>query len=91
MKDFEKDIQDKYFIDFEVMKKIIGLQNTNFSKIDLIEEVKHNYNEKTNDIMDYYIYLHNKPKKNIYNMKLKNKIKLKIYRLFRLVRIVRRV
>ena len=80
-----------YYIDFEVMKKTIGKKRGEFSKIELIEEVKHNYNEKTNDIMDYYIYLHNKPKKNIYNMKLKNKIKLKIYRLFRLVRIVRRV
>lgn len=62
MKDFEKDIQDKYFIDFEVMKKIIGLQNTNFCKIDLIEEVKHSYNEQTNDIMDFYVYLQKKPK-----------------------------
>ena len=79
MKDFEKDIQDKYFIDFEVMKKIIGLQNTNFSKIDLIEEVKHNYNEQTNDIMDFYVYLQKKPKNKITKIK---KIKWrKIYNL----------
>lgn len=79
MKDFEKDIQDKYFIDFEVMKKIIGLQNTNFSKIDLIEEVKHNYNEQTNDIMDFYVYLQTKPKNKITKIK---KIKWrKIYNL----------
>lgn len=57
MKTIDKDIQDIYYIDFEVMKKIIGLQNTNFSKIDLIEEVKHKYNEQTNDIMDFYVYL----------------------------------
>ena len=69
MKDFEKDIQDKYYIDFEVMKKIIGLQNIKFSKIDLIEEVKHNYNEQTNDIMDFYVYLQTKPKNKIIKIK----------------------
>lgn len=85
------DIQDNYYIDFEVMKKIIGLQNTKFSKIDLIEEVKHNYNEQTNDIMDFYVYLQKKPKisttkkiqwKKIYNLhkKIQWKKKYIIYR-----------
>jgi hypothetical protein len=61
-----KTIQDQYYIDFEVMKKIIGKKRGEFSKIELIEEVKHNYNnKKANNMLDCYFYMNPKPKKKI--------------------------
>lgn len=73
--------QDQYYIDFEVMKKIIGKNRGEFSKLEIIEEVKKNYNENTDDIMDYYVYLIKKRKYTL-KIKIKNKIKNKIRELF---------
>lgn len=71
----DKDVQDRNYIDFEVMKKSVG-KKTKFCKLALVEEVKQQYNNLTEDIDDQYVYFQKK-KKRVHSSKfsLKNLLK----------------